>query len=238
MTLHARQEAFEAMTRPLLDSLYRTALRMTHEPQAAEDLVQDTCLKAFRALHRYEAGTNYRAWIFKIMTNTCIDRRRARPEPLAMDLEEFPAGAGSGEAGSGGSQATGLGGAGTVLPFPGLSGSDPERDLQQKDFRTAALRSVEALPQELRIVVLLAIFEEFSYAEIAQVVGCPIGTVRSRLSRGRQALKKDLSRFARSDPGEASGVVKGTSQRRSAENARAENARAENARAENAGESD
>ncbi len=220
MTLHARQEAFEAMTRPLLDSLYRTALRMTHEPQAAEDLVQDTCLKAFRALHRYEDGTNYRAWIFKIMTNTSIDRRRARPEPLVMDPGELPAGTLSGEAGSSGSKATGLEGAGTVLPFPGTVASDPERDLQQKDFRTAALSAVEALPSELRIVVHLAIFEEFSYAEIAQVVGCPIGTVRSRLSRGRQALQKDLSRFAGNDPGQASGAAKGATQRRSAESAR------------------
>ncbi len=196
MTLQARQEAFETKTRPLLDSLFRTALRMTQEKQAAEDLVQDTCLKAFRALHRYEAGTNYRAWIFKIMTNTCIDRRRAQPEPLVLDIEDLSAGLQQGGAGRRGAEQMA-----TVLPFPALSGSDPELDLHQKNFRDAALRAVSKLSPELRIVVVLAIFEEFSYAEIADVVGCPIGTVRSRLSRGRQALQEDLVRFVRTDGG-------------------------------------
>lgn len=208
MTPQARRETFEARTRPLLDSLFRTALRMTREIQAAEDLVQDTCLKAFRALHRYEDGTNYRAWIFKIMTNTCIDRRRAQPEAVVMDLDELSAGseaAGSGTARRG---SYGSGRTGTVLPFPVSAGSDPERDLQLKDFRTAALRSVERLPPELRIVVVLAIFEEFSYAEIAEVAGCPIGTVRSRLSRGRQILQEDLSEFARNNPGRGPGAAK------------------------------
>ncbi len=215
MTLQTRQQAFERKTRPLLDSLFRTALRMTRETQAAEDLVQDTCLKAFRALHRYEEGTNYRAWIFKIMTNTCIDRRRARPEPVLMDLEDLSAGARSAVP-----EAYGSHQAGTVLPFPGMTVSDPERDLQQKDFRTAALRSVGVLPPELRIVVVLAIFEEFSYAEIAEVVGCPIGTVRSRLSRGRQALQEDLKHFAGNEPGRTAGTAKGMTTGRSAESAR------------------
>lgn len=204
MTLQARQEAFETKTRPLLDSLFRTALRMTQETQAAEDLVQDTCLKAFRALHRYEAGTNYRAWIFKIMTNTCIDRRRARPEPKLMDIEDLCAGLQDGGPGRHGADQMA-----TVLPFRALAASDPEADLQHKNFRDAALRSVAKLSPELRIVVILAIFEEFSYAEIADVVACPIGTVRSRLSRGRQALQEDLVRFVRTDGGMAPPKGKG-----------------------------
>ncbi|WP_282610008.1 sigma-70 family RNA polymerase sigma factor [Pelagibius sp. Alg239-R121] len=193
MTLQTRQQTFEAKTRPLLDSLFRTALRMTQEKQAAEDLVQDTCLKAFRALHRFETGTNYRAWIFKIMTNTCIDLRRAQAEPRLVDLDSL-----CHEANVGGS-ASRLHQVATVLPFRGVGDSDPEIDLQHKDFRDAAVRSVGRLSPDLRIVVVLAIFEEFTYAEIAEVVGCPIGTVRSRLSRGRQVLQEDLIRFVKSD---------------------------------------
>ena len=195
MTLQARQQAFEALTRPLLDSLYRTALRMTQEKQAAEDLVQETCLKAFRAFHRFEADTNYRAWIFKIMTNTCIDQRRAQTEPRMLDLDDINQ---SGvEGGSG--QVTAP--AAMVLPFRNQIGSDPEVDLQNKDFREAAMCSVAAMPPDQRMVLVLAIFEEFSYAEIAEVVGCPVGTVRSRLSRGRQQLQEDLARFATSKGG-------------------------------------
>lgn len=208
MTPRARRDRFEAKTRPLLDSLFRTALRMTRDTQAAEDLVQDTCLKAFRALHRYEAGTNYRAWIFKIMTNTSIDRRRARPEPVVMDLDELLAGSDAAGPGIARRGPSGAGQGGTVLPFPASASSDPERDLQHKDFRTAALRSVERLPPELRIVVVLAVFEEFSYAEIAEVAGCPVGTVRSRLSRGRQILQQELSEFARNHPGQGPGAAK------------------------------
>lgn len=193
MTLQARQQSFEALTRPLLDSLYRTALRMTQEKQAAEDLVQDTCLKAFRAFHRFEANTNYRAWIFKIMTNTCIDRRRAQSEMRMLDLDEL------GEGIFAGSSARTSGQAALVLPFPGVTGSDPEADLQNKKFREAALQSVSKMPPDQRLVLVLAIFEEFSYAEIAQVVGCPVGTVRSRLSRGRQQLQEDLARFVKSE---------------------------------------
>lgn len=193
MTLEARQQSFEALTRPLLDSLYRTALRMTQDKQAAEDLVQDTCLKAFRAFHRFEANTNYRAWIFKIMTNTCIDRRRAQSEARMLDLEEL----GDGIFAGGTTRPQGQ--AALVLPFPSLSGSDPEIDLQTKKFREAALRSIENMPADQRLVLVLAIFEEFSYAEIAQVVGCPVGTVRSRLSRGRQQMQEDLARFVKTD---------------------------------------
>lgn len=195
MTLQARQESFEALTRPLLDSLYRTALRMTQERQAAEDLVQDTCLKAYRAFHRFEANTNYKAWIFKIMTNSCIDRRRAQSDVRMLDVDEV----GDGLVAAGSGRASGQ--AALVLPFPGVAGSDPETDLQGKKFREAALRSIAAMPEEQRLVLVLAIFEEFSYAEIAQVVGCPVGTVRSRLSRGRQQMQEDLARFVKTEAG-------------------------------------
>lgn len=189
MTLQARQESFETLTRPLLDSLYRTALRMTQEKQAAEDLVQDTCLKAFRAFHRFEANTNYRAWIFKIMTNTCIDRRRAQREIRMLNLDDF----------SDGGAAQSLEKSALVLPFRNQAGGDPEAALQSKHFREAAQRSIAEMPPEQRVVLVLAIFEEFSYAEIAEVVGCPLGTVRSRLSRGRQQLQEDLARFVKTE---------------------------------------
>ncbi len=174
-----RREEFEAMTRPHLDALFRTALRMTGQRQAAEDLVQEACLRAFRGFHGFIAGSNFKAWLFRIMTNACIDEAKRRRRMTLVPLDPAsPEGEQIGEAESRGS-----------VP------ADPETSLHNKSFRDDALRATARLAPDVRLVVILAVFEEFTYAEIAETMGCPLGTVRSRLSRGRQQLQAMLRRY-------------------------------------------
>jgi len=175
-----KREEFEAETKPHLDTLYRAALRMTGSAEAAEDLVQETCLKAFKGFDQYQSGTNYRAWLFKIMANSFIDQHRRQPKATIVALDPY------------------LLGDETPADWPmATAADDPEEQLRGKSFRDAALRAMERLSPEVRLVVALAVFEEASYAEIAEILGCPIGTVRSRLSRGRQQLQVELRAYAR-----------------------------------------
>jgi RNA polymerase sigma-70 factor (ECF subfamily) len=182
LTLRRKQAEFEKLTRPHLDGLYRAALRMTVQVEAAEDLVQEACLKAYRAFHTFRKGTGYKAWLFKIMTNTYIDTCRRQREPWKVDYETLP----QGEETLSNSQKS-------LLPS-----ADPETSLLYKSFRDDALRAIASLSPEVRLVVVLAVFEEFSYEEIAQVVACPVGTVRSRLNRGRHQLRAYLREYANS----------------------------------------
>lgn len=175
-----RRKKFEAMTKPHLDALYRTARRMTGDAQTAEDVVQETCLKAYRGLDGFQPGTNYGAWLFRILTNTCIDWRRRRGIGETVDLHALPDAVLAGDVGS------------ATLD---RREPDPEANLLVAEFRRDVMCAVGRLSPELRMVVLLAVFEEYSYAEIAEVVGCPIGTVRSRLNRGRQQLQADLAAY-------------------------------------------
>ena len=159
------------------DPLYGSALRMTRNPADAEDLVQETYLRAFRAWDRFEPGTNLKAWLFKIMTNLFISSyRQRRREPLTIstdDTEEFdlyhnllahdP----------------GLGKSAESIVLEGLVDDDVKQALSN-------------LPEGFRMAVLLADVEGFSYREIADMLGIPIGTVMSRLHRGRKALQKAL----------------------------------------------
>jgi RNA polymerase sigma-70 factor (ECF subfamily) len=163
-------DAFVADALSYIDSLYGTALRLTRRPQDAEDLVQDTYLKAFRASHQFERGTNLKAWLFTILHNTFRNmRRNVGRSPIDVDSEAVERAADDP--------------AGEQTPEDLLTRATLDVDLQ------AAL---DALPDAFRQAVWLRDVEELSYAEIAQVLDVPIGTVMSRISRGRRALYEGL----------------------------------------------
>ena len=178
-----RESFFEREVMQHLDALYRTALRMTRNPQDAEDLVQETMLRAFRFLDRFEPGTNLRAWLFKILTNTYINRyRKASSEPRVDSLDD--------------SEELSLY---RYLDSEAASrGGSVEAQVldrfAEQDIKTA----IEALPPQYRITVLLADVEGFSYNDIAEITNVKKGTVMSRLFRGRRLLQKALVDQARS----------------------------------------
>jgi RNA polymerase sigma-70 factor, ECF subfamily len=178
----ADQADFERLSLEHLPSLYSGALRMTRRPADAEDLIQETFLKAYRGFGGFEEGTNLRAWLFRIMTNTYINmyrQKQRRPEQTEFDdVEELFL-----YRRMGGLEAATLGRSteDTVM--------DSITDVAVKD-------AVDALPEAFRVPVLLADVEGFSYKEIAEMLDVPIGTVMSRLHRGRKALQKSLFEFA------------------------------------------
>lgn len=167
------QEALEH-----IDALYRTALRMTRNPADAEDLVQEVYLRAFRSLHQFTEGTNLRAWLFRILTNTYINdyrRRQRRPTSASLDdIEEFYLYDHLVDSG--------------VQP----SVERPEDIVLGKLSVDSVIDAIEELPEEFRQVVLLADVEGFSYRDIAAIVDIPIGTVMSRLYRARRRLQRRL----------------------------------------------
>jgi RNA polymerase sigma-70 factor, ECF subfamily len=187
----ANRARFEEEALKHLDALYRTALRMTRNPSDAEDLVQDALVRAYRFYDRFEPGTNFRAWLFKILTNTYINnyrRKQGRPQESSLeDTEEFflynqLSGDGSGE------RVTDV--EDTVLD--GL-GAD------------AIQRAIDQLPPQFRTTVQLSDVEGLSYAEIAEATGVAKGTVMSRLFRGRRQLQRALW-----DQAEAAGFTGGS----------------------------
>ncbi len=178
----SKQVKFEKLTKPHLDALYRTARRMTGEIEAAEDLVQETCLKAFRAFTRWNPGTNYKAWLFKVMTNTHIDKLRCRPDLKIVELEASHQDEQAFES------------------WFNRSALDPEQSFAHDRFLEMTVHAIESLNPEIRYVVMLALVEEFSYEEIAQIMNIPIGTVRSRLNRGRKQLRERLCEYETSKP--------------------------------------
>jgi len=171
----ALRERFEREVLPLLPNLYSAALRMTRNPADAEDLVQETYLRVYRGFSGFEEGTNLRAWMYRILTNTFINSyRKKQREPVTVqedDLDEW-----------------------YLYDKLGESGVEPSaeaeviRSMPDEDVQKA----LEALPEGFRLAVLLADVEGFSYKEIAEILGIPIGTVMSRLHRGRRALEKAL----------------------------------------------
>jgi len=163
-----------------LPSLLAVASRLTKNRAEAEDLVQDTCLKAIRAWNQYEPGSNLRAWCLKILKNTFINRYRR--DGLARNVMETPGSDPVSEGWVGGSSLAAL--------------RDPEAQAFAPMLRTELVRALDAIPEEFRMVVLLADVEELSYREIAEVLGCPLGTVMSRLHRGRKQLKAQLQPHA------------------------------------------
>lgn len=171
---------FEKESLKHLDALYATALRLLRNPSDAEDLVQDTYLKAHRFYDHFEAGTNLKAWLFKIQTNTFINkyRRTTRERNVFDGIDKDPVGEG---VMSNAAMRQLLDPVGTAM-----------MPLVSEEIRIA----LDALPEDYRMMVLLADVEELSYKEIADVVGCPIGTVMSRLHRARKMLQKSLFQHA------------------------------------------
>jgi RNA polymerase sigma-70 factor (ECF subfamily) len=163
---------FEAEALACLDSLYRTALRLTRVPADAEDLVQDTYLKAFRAANRFEPGTNLKAWLFTILHNTALNRFRDRSrQPLVYDSDTVDRAAD----------------ASSDLRDARFA-ETPETLLLAETLDPDLKAAVDALPDTFRQAVWLRDVEEFSYSEIARMLTIPVGTVMSRISRGRRLL--------------------------------------------------
>ena len=177
----ADQATFADQAMEFMPALYTAALRMTRNAAEAEDLVQETYLKAYRAFGSFEQGTNLKAWLYKILTNTFIDAyrsRRRRPEQTEIeDVEDLY----------------------LYRRLGGLEGATAGRSAEEEvldHFTDSDVKeALESLPETFRMAVLLADVEGFSYREIADIMEIPIGTVMSRLHRGRRALQKALLEF-------------------------------------------
>ena len=177
----ASQATFADQAMEHMGSLYTAALRMTRNPADAEDLVQETYLKAYRSFASFQEGTNLKAWLYRILTNTFINSYRAkkrRPEMTDVeDVEELYL-------------YHRLGGLEAAA-----AGRSAEEDVLERFTDEEVKAAIDALPEQFRVAVLLADVEGFSYKEIAEMTEVPIGTVMSRLHRGRRALQKALFRF-------------------------------------------
>ena len=180
------REEFEAIALEYFDALYNTAVRLTRSPSEAQDLVQETYFKAYRFFHRFEPGTNMKAWLFTILRNTYINAYRKTVRQHQVDFEQ-------------------------VVPLyaaPSTSSEWADRgsveEMLHHVVQDDVKRALDELPEEYRMVVLMADLEDLSYKEIASIAGCPVGTVMSRLFRGRRLLRKSLVDFAKK-----SGYIKG-----------------------------
>src|SRR5215472_3725571 len=183
-----KQDAFteEALTH--LDAMYGVACKLARNPTEAEDLVQDAFVKAMRARDQFQVGTNLKAWLFRILTNTFINKyRRGGLERSVFDGPDADP------------LADGWVSANTMRQL-----RDPEQVALLPLIEKEIQQALDALPAEFKLAVILCDVEEFSYEEIAQIMGCPIGTVMSRLHRGRKLLQRTLYNHAI-----AMGIVKG-----------------------------
>jgi len=179
----ADQATFADQAMEFMPALFTAALRMTHNAADAEDLVQETYLRAYRAFGSFQEGTNLRAWLYRILTNTFINSYRARkrrPEQTDIDdVEDLY----------------------LYRRIGGLAGAEmgrsAEDELLEHFTESEVKQAIEALPEQFRMAVLLADVEGFSYKEIAEILDVPIGTVMSRLHRGRRGLQKALLDFGR-----------------------------------------
>ncbi|MCI0433716.1 MAG: sigma-70 family RNA polymerase sigma factor [Gemmatimonadetes bacterium] len=178
-----RASDFEELLQPLLDGAFGLAITMTRNRADAEDAVQEASLRAFRAFDTFERGTNFKAWYYRILTNCVYARHRtAKRRPEAVELDD----------------------ASELYLFRqtramGLHerSNDPARILMGRIDGEMILDAIAAIPDEYRIVASLYFLEDYSYQEIADTVGCPVGTVRSRLHRGRRMLQRMLWAMAR-----------------------------------------
>lgn len=174
-----KRKAFEAEALPHMDALYRTALRMTKNENDAQDLVQEAYVKAYRFWDKFELGSNCRAWLFKIMTNIFINDYRSKSRsPMAVNVDEIDDNFLYGQ-----------------LATPGRE-TNPEQEMFAKIFDDDVKKAIEELPDDFRLVVILSFLEGFSYQEIAEIADLQLGTVKSRLHRGRKLLQKRLFDYA------------------------------------------
>jgi RNA polymerase sigma-70 factor (ECF subfamily) len=165
-----------------LDALYSTALRLTKDAAAADDLIQDTFLKAHRFFSRFEPGTNLKAWLYTILMNTFRNQlRRARREPVHFDVQEVDA----------------------FVELRTLEGGSPQRNPEEEYFELASVerivQAITALPLPFREAIELACLQQFSYREVCDLLQVPIGTVMSRIHRGRKLLQAELLNQARAE---------------------------------------
>lgn len=191
-----KKKRFEALFLPLMDSLYNLALRMTKNSNDAEDLVQETYLKAFRFFDHFREGTNARAWIITILTNTFRTKyRKDQKEPSIVDfdavenfflVDEIKSHLQPGDK----SQAR---------------GTEAITEFLRSYVSDDIIKALENIPEQFRLAVLLSDVEKFNYQEIADITGASVGTVKSRIFRGRKLLQKQLYEFAR-----ARGIIRDT----------------------------
>lgn len=161
--------AFEQLVLPLLPSLYNHAVWLTRDPADGEDLMQETCAKALRAFESFESGTNFKAWIFRILRNTFLTSRTGIAATRTVFLEDHPGALDTAD-----------------------SNPSPEESLIRLDDQAAVQLALEQIPPALREVLLLCDVEEMKYKEIAFILDVPIGTVMSRVSRARGTLRQLL----------------------------------------------
>lgn len=179
----ADKQAFEQEALPYLDELFASAVRMTKNREAAEDLLAEVFGKAWKAYPRFEQGTNMRAWLYKILTNTYINQYRHKQRaPLMVELDK-PV---DHENGSGGDLYDRILGA-SPNPF-----DNPDALLTNRILDQDIKQAIDELPDEFRMAIILSDVQNFSYQEVADILDIPIGTVRSRLWRGRRLLQKVL----------------------------------------------
>jgi len=173
-------QAFEAQAIPLMPQLYGAALRWTRNPADAEDLVQETFAKAFGAWGQYEQGTNLKAWLYRIMTNTHINlynKKAKDPSRGGLDeLEDWQIG--------------------SAESMTATSNRSAELEALDNLPSESIRQALAAMPEEFRMVVYYAVVDGLPYAEIAEIMGTPVGTVMSRLHRGKKLLKKSLAEYA------------------------------------------
>jgi len=178
LSIATERESFDAQLTPILDTAYRVASRMTRNADDAWDLIHDAALNAFRGYKNFEAGTNFKAWFFKILTNTYIRKySKARPDNVSLDAGEAP----------------------ELFIYqntqhtpPESPASDPEREVLDKIDEEKVSAAIESLPEDYRMACALYLLEDLSYPEIADILQIPIGTVRSRIHRGRNLLQRAL----------------------------------------------